>query len=241
MTERSVEFSHYLGTRFNVPNSEWTKTRDGKSIDEIWLKNRIELFKNYCLPSVLNQSNKNFEWIIFADVNTLDAYKEEIISLCNWEFIHILWVSDFKEIEPSFLDYIQSKTESGFVITTRIDNDDLVHKNFIDQIQKQFRPEHQIAIDFPNGFQMNLKNNLVYKHTARSNHFISLIASIQSLNETVYSRDHTTWKHRVKVTSPKKRLWVELVHDDNMANTISDSIWKRRLLNYHNYGIKSGD
>jgi len=52
---------HFLLTRFNLRNEEWITTRDGGAVlTEEWLIQRFELFENYCLPSVMNQKNKNF-------------------------------------------------------------------------------------------------------------------------------------------------------------------------------------
>ncbi|WGV19211.1 glycosyltransferase [Pseudomonas putida] len=35
--------------------------------DELWLSYRLEIFANTVLPSLANQSNQGFEWIIFID------------------------------------------------------------------------------------------------------------------------------------------------------------------------------
>jgi hypothetical protein len=35
-----------------------------------WLEDRFYLFGKYCLPSVLNQANKNFFGLFFFDIST---------------------------------------------------------------------------------------------------------------------------------------------------------------------------
>ena len=48
---------HYLLTRFNLTFKEWKTSKNGELVlTDKWLKNRFELFENYCLPSVKNQT-----------------------------------------------------------------------------------------------------------------------------------------------------------------------------------------
>ena len=65
-----MKYIHYILTRFNVDlynknNTKWQKDKNGTNIDpEIWLENRFKLFETYCLPSIINQTSKNFKWIV---------------------------------------------------------------------------------------------------------------------------------------------------------------------------------
>lgn len=59
-------FHHFLITRFNLRNPSWELTKNNETLlDDSWMSERIELFKNYCFPSVVNQTNKNFKWLLF--------------------------------------------------------------------------------------------------------------------------------------------------------------------------------
>ena len=69
-----MTFKHYIITRFNL-SQRWDKDSLGnKVLDDNWLKNRFQLFENYCFPSLKSQTNKNFEWWVlnveFRQVDT---------------------------------------------------------------------------------------------------------------------------------------------------------------------------
>ncbi len=59
----SLPLRHYLLTRFNLPL--WNKDKHGLATrDEAWLENRCRLFEQYTLPSVQQQSCKDFVWVV---------------------------------------------------------------------------------------------------------------------------------------------------------------------------------
>ena len=77
-------FQHFLITRFNLRLSEWQTTKRGESVlSEAWLNNRFELFKTYCLPSVKQQTNQNFTWLVCFDSETPTFYKDEIAKIAK--------------------------------------------------------------------------------------------------------------------------------------------------------------
>ena len=57
-------FKHYLITRFNLRADNWDVTKNNEQLltDE-WMDNRMWLFENFCFPSVIGQTNQNFEWL----------------------------------------------------------------------------------------------------------------------------------------------------------------------------------
>ena len=75
-------FNHYLITRFNLRADYWDVTKNNEQLltDE-WMDNRMWLFENFCFPSVVGQTNQNFEWLLYFDTNTKDVYKNRIINL----------------------------------------------------------------------------------------------------------------------------------------------------------------
>ena len=96
------KFQHFITTTFNVPAENWNKTRDGKTaLSEEWFLDRIELFDKYCLPSFKNQSEKNFEWLVFFDKKTPDFYKQRIKEIEN----------EFTIFKPFFVSDIEEKKE----------------------------------------------------------------------------------------------------------------------------------
>ncbi|MBC8884563.1 hypothetical protein H9X57_17885 [Flavobacterium piscinae] len=47
------------------------------------------------------------------------------------------------------------------MITSRIDNDDCIHKDFIDEIQRQFNYQDFLAIDNINGYTLQVEPQFI--------------------------------------------------------------------------------
>ena len=74
MNEIRGNYKHLLFTRFNINSADTLSCR----LDPAYLKVRFELFERYCLPSVQNQTNQNFIWLLLLDENTPNDYKDRI-------------------------------------------------------------------------------------------------------------------------------------------------------------------
>ena len=74
-------FKHFLITRYNLYIASWKITKNNVKINNLWLDHRYELFSKYCYPSVINQSNQNFIWLIFLNSDTQEDYKKKISEL----------------------------------------------------------------------------------------------------------------------------------------------------------------
>lgn len=79
---KTMKIKHFVITRFNMPifptrvNGEKVKNCD---VD--FLNNRLDIFEKYCMPSLRNQTNQNFQWLVMFDVNTPHAIKERLVRI----------------------------------------------------------------------------------------------------------------------------------------------------------------
>ncbi|TDP00879.1 glycosyltransferase [Flavobacterium sp. 245] len=214
----------FIVTRFNLKKSDWKNSKSGNSVlTNEWLEHRFSLFENYCFPSVINQSNQNFIWCIFFDIDTPEDFKNKIIALtANRQNIIPIFIDGMDALYSSFKKFISENitVEDSHIITTRIDNDDIVHQDFIEVIQSLFQPSDLTVIDLREGYQVSIDvpKPEVRLYTHPFNAFISVIESTKSF-ETVFSRAHYDWKTEKNVISYKrKRLWMELSHQENYVN-----------------------
>src|SRR4051812_42823971 len=83
-----MRLSHFLLTRFSyrpvLQRSAfpgWMSTDD--PLDPDRLETRFQLFTMFCLPSVLQQTNKNFWWLIIVDPVLPTRYRERLKELCR--------------------------------------------------------------------------------------------------------------------------------------------------------------
>lgn len=223
MSHKKDAFAHYLITRFNLKKEDWKLSRaDTPVLTETWLKNRFELFENYCFPCIVGQTNKNFKWMVFFDTSTPELYVQKIKhlqTLCA-EFKPI-----FVDGMNSFLPGIEKEIEletTPYLITTRLDNDDCVSQDFVDVIQSFFNHQEYLAIDFPQGYTLKTQPQYQLGNKIHAfNPFISLIEKNQQ-PKTVWSKSHTEWKKEKKIKRVmEQRIWMSIIHAENKVNTFN--------------------
>lgn len=217
---------HILVTRFNLKNKAFSKiNKKLNPLSKSWLDKRFTIFKTYCLPSVVNQTNKNFIWCICLDIDTPKEYKFIIENLTNRHaFIKLIYVDGFANLKKDFQNFVNLERRNNnykFIITTRLDNDDILHRDFIGTIQNLYIPRHNTIIDLISGYQFILNKNKidVRNYKLKFNPFISLIETTKEF-ETVISQEHNYWKKLPnKITNNSKPLWIQLIHNnDNLLN-----------------------
>ena len=216
---------HFLVTRFNLKNPNWKNLKNGDLVlTEKWLDHRFKLFETYCLPSVKNQKNKNFNWCLFFDNQTPEKYKNKIESLIQEHSnFHIIYIDGFLELEKSLKQFIKKSITPNdeYIITTRLDNDDIIHEGFIYKIQTLCVKKYNTIIYLTKGYQLVLgdKINQLREFKIHFNPFISLIENTNSF-KTVISKTHYEWKHAKSVIKyDDTNLWVQLIHDQNYSNS----------------------
>jgi hypothetical protein len=138
LTAGAAEYSglHILVTRYNL------RTKDDISSEEKkrWLDDRLPLFRDFCLPSVLAQTKTPDLWILGFDGETrdlvepvLDAVKEHSWIIPAWQrrignsYEH--WSRAVRrELRPRL------PTSLSHVALTRLDNDDALGRTYIEQV-----------------------------------------------------------------------------------------------------------
>jgi hypothetical protein len=103
-------FKHFIVTRFNLrtSNNKWNKDKNiNRTIDNSWMLYRINIFNQYCLPSVLNQSCENFTWIICLDIETDEKFRPFFHTLSQkYSFIVPLYIDGMQNLNSKYKEYI---------------------------------------------------------------------------------------------------------------------------------------
>jgi len=97
------------------------------------LDNGVNVFKNYTLKTLENQSNKNFEIVLLIH-NEIDMNHTSIQKLKKIKSEIKINLIRFKDI--NFFLKENSKNHT-YLITTRIDHDDLIYFNAVQEIQSK--------------------------------------------------------------------------------------------------------
>nr|WP_294937026.1 glycosyltransferase [uncultured Flavobacterium sp.] len=215
-------FYHYLITRFNLKNPDWELTKNNELLlDDTWMDERLHLFETYCLPSVVNQTNQNFEWLLFFDSSTSEKYITKIRTITEgYKNIRLFFINGMPNFTSSIAEFIAANAnDREFLITSRIDNDDCVHKDYINEIQRVFNKQEFLAIDIINGYTLQVEPTFILgKKEHIFNPFISLIERNQN-PKTVWHYVHNMWKKEPRIIHLKeKRLWLSVIHGKNKVN-----------------------
>ena len=150
---------------------------------DTWFKYRIELFKNYTLQSLLNQTNRNFTiWLSFRPEerdNPICQEFERYMRTVNQPSVFTyggLMFYDDKFEDTGLLDRLkvglpelkEKLEEAKYVYETLTPSDDLYHQSAIDDIQNTEYNKGKATV-FNKGFMHNTKTQRVAEWNPETN------------------------------------------------------------------------
>lgn len=229
-----LKFKHFLITLFNLKLWGEDKVQQTTRSAE-WLRQRFSIFEKYCMPSVINQTNKNFIWLCLFDKDTPFEYRSRIVS----------YVKMIPQMHPCFFTANESKQffsnneaerclfvrrvviemlspDDQFVITSNLDNDDALHKEYIERVQKQFIIDQKYSlISFIYGKQYFVNLNAIVSMRYPHNHFLTLVETTGNNIRTVEFYGHASARKVLpNIDIGEKSYWMEIVHSRNVSNDL---------------------
>lgn len=229
-----MNFAHFLITQFNL--LQFPLGKELKKGEEwlSWTRERVKIFREYCLPSLDNQTCKDFTWLIYFDIKTPDEFQYLIDELKKRDYIKIC----FSEGNDGFMaDHISDiknlSKDSEWIISSRIDNDDIFHKDAIKVIQEAFHPIDEYMISLTSGYTLNLQTLQMGHYYYPECPFISIIEKCEKEElKSIFYKSHSHWdqlKLRIfdEIVKKDKKTtfiidqpyWIQLVHGKNVSNS----------------------
>lgn len=189
-------YNHVLITRFNVDIAYGTP---GRGIEDAWLRDRVDVFDRLTAPSVRSQSATLDAWLVFLNAKSPEWFRTAIEA--RTEFTAV-WI-DGPLLDGRIADELRARglADKEFLITSRVDNDDALSRDFVATVQKQFDRQDRLFIEFPRGLEY--ANGDYFRKTWRSNPFLSLIEHTGSGIDTVIYRPHP----EVRRAEPTRTVW----------------------------------
>lgn len=215
---------HYILSRFNSEPIDWLQRRQGKFLNEAWLRRRLELSRQFYRPSLENQVCKDFHVVVACHQ---DSPAWVLNFFGEFAQIHFGQIFTFP-FEPNS-------------ITTRLDTDDLIHQNFTQRVREiaESAPQETALVDFDTA-GYNAATGEAWRIERRHNNsqFLSVTCSTPSLN--CYSCAHTNMPDKFR----GKRQYrinlvggVQVLHDANILSVPANpDSWLELNLSY--YGVK---
>ena len=180
----NIKIIHLIITRFIIPFYKYSNFTN-KIYDDDYLINGIKVMKNYLFPSLESQTCKNFIWILLLGDK---ANKTKIESLINIHFSFKYCI-----IYQKFFKIYLKNISKGYdiLITTRIDYDDRIYYDAVNDVRKYVNINRPISIygynrgviyfEFNNKYYNFYKN---YKNKGTMSIFVSLILVLNKVNDT---------------------------------------------------------
>ncbi len=219
----NVKFTHYLITRFNVPVNNWETDKNGRPVLDLpWMENRLELFAQYCVPTIAHQTEQAFKWILYCDRQTSLHFLEKIKSLtAGIPQAQIELVDHFDELLID-LKKRMIAASTPFVISSRLDNDDGLGPNYIAEVQRHFTEKDKHIINFTQGVLYDRSHCVLTEiRNSLRNHYGSLIESVQDGKPltTVMGYPHGIPPEGSTMVDVREKFsWLKVIHDRNMAS-----------------------
>lgn len=207
--------NHILLTRFNLPTFGFESMVRSQPD---WLARRVELFETYCLPSVRNQSNQNFSWIVYFDPHSPDWLLERI---ARW-----LAYPNFQPIFREQVDYAHkmsdirrfAKPRRSRLLTTNLDNDDALAADFVERLQAASPPTGRAVLYFRSG--LILSSDSLFLHNDPHNAFCSVSESWAEPVTCWVAPHNQLPRYMPALVLDGPPRWLQVVHGHNIANRI---------------------
>ncbi len=142
-----------------------------KRFDPQWIENRISIFREFTMKSLINQSRQDFLVLLRYEEKTEDHIQQALFKFpqlpANIEFVKE------KQFEKRILEYVGNSPE--FFIS-RIDSDDMYHKSYIELLH-EYQPanEHVVALIPQDGYMYDSINHRLAHWSHYSPPFYTLI------------------------------------------------------------------
>lgn len=211
---RAASAAHVLVSRFNVGLD--AETSDG----DAWLRQRVALFEQYTRSTVLRQRRLPDRWVVLCDDGRGSP---------PW-FLDYLRRLESRWFRPRFLSDLhpagiartvseEAPASAEWLITTRLDNDDAVSRDFVARIHAAARPRREF-INFPVGLQY--ASQRIYWRLDPSGPFVSLVEPRHQPIETVFVTEHpdlSSVGDVRQIWGPP--TWLQVIHGRNLGNVIA--------------------
>lgn len=217
-------FAHVILTRFNLG------MRGNDAEVEAWHNHRFSLFEQFCLPSVEAQTCRDFAWLLLFDQATPQTFRPRIEAYAGRANIQIHYLRGYDLGAVSRILSVQIGGKAGFLISTTLDNDDALARDFVARVQGEFREQDFELLNFVRGFRYDLIRERLYACDLYSNPFISLVERIRPdrpLRSIAGCLPHSTISDRFSgiVNIRSAQAWLQVIHDRNLQAT---GMWGRR-------------
>ncbi len=197
--EPNLKILHFIITRFLVEFHPSTLKNILYTKD--YINNGIRLMKKYLIPSLESQNCKNFSFILMVGSKINISFIKSLIGFNNSFPTYIIFDKELKT-------FIKASTKLfDVLITTRIDYDDLIYYDAVNDVRKAINNNKPILLyGYNSGVYYFESNKKFYDYYSLNKNgalgiFLSLILNLKNTNDTytIYDiGDHTNVSRNIE-------------------------------------------
>lgn len=185
-------------------------------LSDAWLERRISLFERYCAPSIVNQTGREFEWMIFLDAASPSWVSDRLSSAApSASLIPVDGIFDGERAAECIRD---RAAEPSTMLTMRLDCDDAVSSRFVHTVS-------EAAEDCIPGQWLQVRSGYQYANGTflrtewDSNPFIARVEDFSSTGaRTALGENHSTVRRSFPLRDiDTDEFWVQTIHGLNTS------------------------
>jgi len=207
-----MSFQHFIISRFNLGLYDRYEKEEALK----WMDYRLKVFDCFTYPSIISQSNQNFIWLVLFD-NKTSNFHRQIIS----KYLQIIPIyCKSTSIQDLSIEGVKShlQSDTDYIITTRVDVDDIISRNFVERIQLESPKEDNVQLVFSLGYVLRLHDNILMEREYIYNQFPSYIERVTDDIRTVWFTQHNLMHKTAKTKIISQgRMWCWLLHKKNLC------------------------
>lgn len=218
-------FEHFVITRFGVRWSE-----DQPPPDEAWLRYRLALFAAVTLPSMESQTAASRRWLLLIDHACRAGWLEDELALFgDGDVFETVWIDGL--FWSTIGQVVTERATAPHVITTRLDSDDAIARDYLARIQATFAGQDALYVNFQRGLQFE-RSGALYTYLHASNAFLSFIERrrdgepVRTVFSSTAHADAAKYADVLQVSAPP--VWLQVVHGSNIMNEVHEIAWQVR-------------
>ena len=172
-----------LITRFAIrpegPLAGWAQPVEELFLRSDWLESRLVGFMQWTLPSVRQQTDTDFSWIIALDEEVDRAFatkiSDEIEGLGKLVFC-TQQEGFLGSVRQTLVEDFRTAGDTPWIVTVRLDSDDCLASDFVETLRRTPLRNGTVTC-FPVGLAYDEKSELLFRKVAFANPFIALCSN----------------------------------------------------------------
>ncbi|MCU0420156.1 MAG: putative rhamnosyl transferase [Cyclobacteriaceae bacterium] len=255
-TSEKNSLAHVLVTQFNLKRVTGAKsTTDEEWIT--WTHDRLRLFKTYCLPSVLGQTQQDFLWFLFFDSTTPARFDAELAALRQIPCVRLRFCAGIDDFDKRYASQIRAEVPAHvpWLVSTRLDNDDVLHREAVALIRRTLILQHGYMVSLAHGYVWDITRQKMARYYYPKSPFLTRVERNTAEATGIFHKLHTQWPQlqfslmnevfiRLKwrpvppfnfvLTGP---AWIQLVHGNNISNNFFRGVPVCRVVDLRSFQV----